>query len=273
MEKTSIVYESSKEMNKYTRKLLYSKYIIAFVISFITLVTIFSFIPFFFRGTEINDKSLSDWQENGRAWIIYSWFGIALLSSIVGILGDVFIHRNNKLCFVFYFIFISVYFLNGIILHLWYDTIQQFLILGIVIVACKNWGKESKNTLAPIRKQKHFYLFITLIVLLVLTFIFGMLMSMWLGKTTFADPKPYIDAFTTLTFIGAWILMTRKYLSAYLLYFLCTIATLIIYIELNAWIYVATNIIYIGLYIIGFSNWIQIYYEQNSLLTKTTKNI
>ncbi len=262
MKDNSKIYEISKKLNNYTRKLLYSRYIVIFVICFITFVTILSFIPFFFMESPIADKTLNDWQGENRAWIMYSWFGIALFSSIVGILGDVFIHRNNKLCFIFYFIFIFIYFLNGVILHLWYETFQQFLVLGIVIVACLNWGKESEGTLTPIRKQNHFYLFLVIVIVLILTFILGITMNKILGESVFADPASYLDAFILLTFIGGWLLMTKKYLSAYLLYFLCTIATLVLYIEFNAWIYVATNIIYIGLYIIGFSNWIQLYYEQ-----------
>ena len=84
------------------------------------------------------------------------------------------------------------------------------------------------------------------------------------------DPYPYLDSLIAVTFISGWILMIKKYIQAYIIYFICTIATIILcmffIINDNYYfylIYLVTNLFYLGFYIIGSSNWIQIYVEND----------
>ena len=82
-----------------------------------------------------------------------------------------------------------------------------------------------------------------------------------------SDPYPYLDAIISVTFIGGWVLMIKKYMHAYIVYIICTIATIIlsiIFIINGSYyylIYLVTNLFYLGLYVIGSSNWMQIYFD------------
>ncbi|NOQ50507.1 MAG: hypothetical protein GQ557_02480 [Mycoplasmataceae bacterium] len=257
-------YAITKKVNNKTKHLLYSKQLIIFVTIIITIVTIISFWSFYFNQGTISGHSYQDLKDSNWAWVSYFWFSVAIMSSFFGIVGDVYLHRNDKKCFFFYFGYIFVFVFYAMILFLWYDLIQELLVLVLVLMAYKNWGHQEKSDPVPIKVQSSKMMITYWVLIIGLSLFFGWIMILILGDTSFADPKPFLDAFTTLTFFAGWILMVKKYLNAYLVYAVGTIASLVINLTIHSWIHFSTDIIYIALYFIGFNNWIQIYYEQSN---------
>lgn len=195
-------------------------------------------------------------------WVLTS---IAFISSILGLMGDVLLHRNNKMCFYFYFGFILIYIVNVAVNNLWYETVTQCLMLGIVFSAYMNWGLPGKEK--DIITIKYINLALILTSIIAITCLLGVLMMVFVTND-YKDPYPYLDAFISVTFFGGWIMMTRKIFQAYIIYVLCTIATLVLCILMITsgsyyyLIYTGTNIFYLIFYAIGSSNWYKIIKEQ-----------
>lgn len=255
MEETKI--RLSEKINQKAILFLYSKLIILIIFLVISVVFLLSFYQFFFSEGIIKGKNFVEWKENGSEWIIYFWFGLSFISAFVGILGDIFLHRNNKRCFIFYFIFIFSYFLSCLILFLWFEAIEQIIVFFLVLFAYLNWGKKN-NEKEKISSANKYLIIFLLFFLILFTFIFGALIKYLLDDTNFADQGAYLDAFVTLSFLIGWFLLIKKYIEAYFFYFLSTVAAIILSIDYHTWIYLFSNFFYIFLYFLGINNWFSI---------------
>lgn len=255
MEETKV--RLSEKINQKAILFLYSKIIILIVFFVISIVFLLSFYQFFFKEGIIKDKTFTDWKENGEAWIIYFWFSLSFISSFVGILGDIFLHRNNKKCFIFYFIFIFSYFLSCIILFLWFEAIEQIIVFFLVLFAYFNWGKKSEEN-KKIASANKYLIFILIFCLILFTFLFATIIKYLLDDTNFSDQAAYLDAFVTLSFLIGWTLLIKKYIEAYIFYVLSTIAAIILSIDYHTWIYLSSNFFYLFLYFLGVNNWFSI---------------
>ncbi|BDV02524.1 MAG: hypothetical protein HPAVJP_4130 [Candidatus Hepatoplasma vulgare] len=251
--KVTILNKINKKLNYF----LYSKWIFMIVVFFISLATIFSVYSFFFNEGVIRDETFKDWKQKDQTWIIYFWFVLCVSSSLSGIFGDIFLHRNNKKCFIFYFIFIFTYILSCIILSLWFETMEQIIMFFIVSKAYLNWGRKEKDE--EIKKQKWLWTLVILIFVVIFTFLLGKGIKVWLDGTDYQDNAAYLDAFVSLSFLTGWALITKKYLQSYLFYVLSAASALTLAIEYHIWIYVVSDIFYLSFFYLGIYNWTQIY--------------
>lgn len=261
MEETKI--KLRQKINQKAILFLYSKIIIFLVFFVISIVFLFSFYQFFFSEGTIKDKNFAEWKEDGNQWIIYFWFILSFVSALVGILGDLFLHRNNKKCFIFYFIFVFSYFSSCIILFLWFEAIEQIIVFFLVLLAYLNWGKKN-NESKKITSANKYLILVLILALILFTFIFAFLIKSLLDDTDFADQAAYLDAFVTLSFLIGWFLLIKKYIEAYLFYILSTIAAIILSIDYHTWVYLFSNLFYLFLYFLGVNNWFSIQ-EKNQL--------
>ncbi len=249
------LYKTTKKINDSTKNFLYSKKIIILV--FIFLFTT-SLIPFIL--SLLNEKV---------GWDFYLLSVVAFVSSLGGLYGDIFIHRNDKRCFYFYFFYIFIYLINVVFNRLWYETIEQIIILILVTVSYFNWGKPKKEDKINTMTWKLFFVYS--LIFFIISILLGSLMMFYLNGFLGdnKDPYPFLDAFTAVTFIGGWVLMSKKYIHAYIIYIISNVFIIILSIlfiidgSYYYLIYLITNLFYLGLYVIGSSNWTQIYYEEN----------
>lgn len=258
--KTTVLNNINKKLNYF----LYSKWVFIVIVFFICLITIFSIFDFFLNNGSIKDETFEDWKQSGNVWVIYFWFFLSFVSSICGISGDIFLHRNNKKCFYFYFTFVFSYTLSCIVLSLWFETIEEIIMFFIIIKGYLNWGR--KNSDEEIKKQKWIWTFVILFFVLIFTFLLGKGIKVWLDGTEYQDNGAYLDALIALSFLTGWALVTKKYIQCYLFYVISAAAALTLSIEYHIWIYVVDDIFYLSLYYLGIYNWIQIY---NSKKLKT----
>lgn len=254
MEENNIIKLRAK-INQKAIIFLYSKIIIMIVFLIISFIFIFSIYQFFFNNGQIKDKNFDAWKMEGNAWVIYFWFILSFISSLTGILGDIFLHRDNKKCFFFYFSFIFTYFLSCIILFLWFEALEQIIVFFLVLFAYLSWGKEKKID-KKIAFANWYLVFFLLVFLFSFTFIFAKLIKVLLDDTNFADEAAYLDAFITLSFLIGWFLLIKKNIQAYLFYLLSTIGAIFLAIDYHTWIYLFSNFFYLFLYFLGINNWI-----------------
>ncbi|BDV03602.1 MAG: hypothetical protein HPPSJP_3230 [Candidatus Hepatoplasma scabrum] len=246
-----------EKINQKAITILYAKELAMIVFFVISAVFIFSIYQFFFNNGTIKGKEYLEWKEEGDALIIYFWFILSFISSLVGIFGDLFLHRNSKKCFIFYFTFIISYFLSCLILFLWFEAIEQIIVFVLVFFAYLNWGKKESNKKINSIKKRFFVLI--LLFLLIFTFIFASLIKFLLDDTEYADSAAFLDAFITISFLIGWFLLINKSIEAYIFYLFSTIAAIILSIQYHTWVYLFSNLWYFFLYFLGILNWFQIW--------------
>ncbi len=271
-------------VSKNTRKLLYSKLFIVFVILVIsTTVLITAFVPLF-GGTPINDE----WTNAMRLMLL-----ITYIVAVSGILGDLMMDRASKVALPLYITYIILYGFQCYVWALYYEMLQQALVFILVVISLLNWGRKNNHN-DDIQYLKFNYFIIVLLILLIITVLLGSIMEWiinpWIGDNIIldingnidyentgklfwrgVDPYPFLDAFVFVIFIGAWILFTKRYYNAFWLMFICIIGYFFVYglmaIEqgINSyWVYLVTNVFYLFLNQTGMSNWTVIYNQARS---------
>ncbi len=282
-------YSYSKVVSKNSRKVLFSNWFIVFVVLVITITTMLvAFIPLF-GGTPINSDA---WTFGMRLMM-----AITFVVAISGILGDLMMDRASKLALPFYITYIILYGVQCYFWALYYEMLQQLLVLILVIISLIKWGtKNSSEENVKIKSLDSNYFLYILIAVVIISFILGLIMDIvvnpWIGNNIVLDalgnidyentskifwrgedPYPFMDAFVFITFIAAWVLFTKRYYNAFWMMFICIIGYFIVYglmafdQGVNSYVvYFITNFFYLVLNQTGMCNWTIMYLEQEEIL-------
>lgn len=270
-----------------TRKLLFSNWFLVFVVLLIIVTTMFSvYYGAKDTGTSIFDSS---YWSTGVVLMTTATF----IAAIAGILGDLMMDRANKIALPFYFIYIFVYGAQCYFWSLYYEMFQQFLVFILVLLSLINWGrKNAKEEETKIKFLNVWSFSILCITILIITILLGSIMEWvvnpWIGNATIIgadgfvdydltpwwalrgeDPYPFMDAYVFISFLGAWLLFTKKYQNAYWIMFASIMGYFVVY-GLMAFqqhvssyiVYFVTNFFYIFLNQTGMSNWNVTYLAQ-----------
>ncbi len=282
-------YSYTNVVSKYSRRILYSKWFVVFVILVIICSTMLAaFIPSL-GGVAIGNES---WTIGMKLML-----SITFVVAISGILGDLMMDRASKIALPFYITYIILYGLQCYFWALYYEMLQQILVMIFVIISLISWGtNKSKPENEKIKYLEGKYFSYILITLFVITLILGgvmeWLVNPWISNNTIfnidgnvdysltpkwawrgIDPYPFLDAFVFISFVFAWVLFTRRYYNAFWLMFMCIIGYFFVYglmafdQGINSYfVYLITNIFYLVLNQTGMSNWTVMYLEQEGIL-------
>ena len=275
------------KLAKGTRKILFSNLFLLFIVCLIILSTMFSI----YYGAIYYGQSIFD----AEYWSI----GVILMTSITfvvaisGILGDLMMDRASRLALPFYIMYIVLYGSQCYFLALYYEMLQQMMVLILVIISLFRWGrKTSKEEDIKIKFLNKLDFLLLLIGLIVTTILLGSIME-WVinpliknasiydkdGSLNYnltpwwalrgTDPYPFLDAYVLIMFIGAWILFTKRYQNAFWVMFACIVGYFFVYGLMSFKqgistyiVYFITNFVYLFLNQTGMSNWNIMYLEQ-----------
>lgn len=274
-----------------TRKMLFSNSFIVFVICIVTLSTILSV----YYGALDYDESIFDasyWSAG-----VIAMTSLTFIAAISGIMGDLMMDRTSKVALPFYFAYIIIYGVQCYFWSLYYEMIQQAVVFILVFISLLNWGRKNaseEDTKIKFLNRWDFYLLC--IGLIGTTIILGSLMwwviNPWIDNASVydadgwldygltpwwawrgADPYPFLDAYAFVSFLGAWILFTKRYQNAYWVMLASIIGYFFIY-GLMAFqqgissyvVYFATNFFYLFLNQTGMSNWNVTYLAQQEMV-------
>lgn len=291
---SSAYYSYTTTVCKATRKMLFSPWFIAFFVCVIILSTLLaSYLPVFGGYT-------------GRTGLGQLMLAITFIAAVSGIMGDLMMDRGSKIAFPCYITYIVLYGTQCYFWALYYEMIQQMIVLTLVLTAMIRYGlngsSEENTKIQFLSWDKFLYI---LLGVLIVSFTLGSIMEWvvnpWISNNYVVgldgwpdetltpwwalrgeDPYPFLDAFVLVCFIGAWAMFTRKYYNAFWLMFICVMAYFVVYGLMafqqgnSAYItYFITNFFYIFLNQTGMSNWTVMYMEQEGieLPAKQTKEV
>ncbi len=265
---------------KGTRKILFSNLFLLFIVCLIILSTLFAtYYGALDYGTSIFE---AEYWSTG----VILMTSVTFIVAISGILGDLMMDRASKLALPCYLIYIILYGGQCYFWALYYEMLQQLIVLTLVIISLFNWGRKSSAKEETDIKLLNKWDFSLLIIGLLLTsLLLGSIMKWVINPAIYnasidtalipwwalrgEDPYPFLDAYALVMFIGAWILFTKRYQNAFWVMFACIIGYFFVY-GLMAFqqgissyiVYFVTNFVYLFLNQTGMSNWNIMYLEQ-----------
>lgn len=287
--KVSKLYNSySTFVSKHTRKMLFSWWFIVFCILIIIITTI---IALLLDAKAYGITSISDITP-----LIGLMTSVTFVVAVCGIMGDLMMDRGSKISLPFYIVYIILYGFQCYYWALYYEMLQQLIVLVLVLISLVNWGlKNSKPENEKIKyldTNKFLYIVLGIIIITIaLGSIMEWAINPWIDNNLIydadgwldydltpwwalrgLDPYPFLDAFVLVAFLGAWMLFTRRYYNAYWIMFMCIIGYFFVYGLMafeqgyNSYIvYFAVNFVYLFLNQTGMSNWTVLYNEQKEL--------
>lgn len=141
--------------------------------------------------------------------------------------------------------------------HLFADMGLQVYFLGMNIYGWYYWSrKPATETKTPVMRIKKTETFLSIIAIVVFTFILGSVL-----KYTTAS-FPYLDSFCTACSLVAQILLARKVLENWLIWIFVDVIYVGVYIFKNLHLTAIMYAIYVGIALLGYIDWKKDWYKQ-----------
>lgn len=276
----NIYFKYTKTFGKYSRNILFSKLFVISTILFISTITLMVLLI----SSLNNGYNIFDHSTYGSSYgILTALFALTYISSISGVMGDLYMDRLSKVAMPFYLLYILTYSIQCWYWALYYELLQQAIVLFFVIKTFITWNGV-KYTNEPVKMLSKKNMYITLIIIIVVTIILGSIMN-WVINPLIEnsiiivdgsidssltpwwairgiDPLPFLDALVVLSFLISWYLFSKKYLNAYwvmlisiIVYFIIYAIFIFAYGQHNYIIYFITNFFYLFLNQTGMCNW------------------
>lgn len=170
-----------------------------------------------------------------------------ILAVIFGILQGISVALNKKSNWAFYIIqmiFMCIFSYQN---HLYGDTLNNFIYIFFGIYGWISWSRP-QSAITYLNTAQRILICIILLV--------GYILLRW-RLTGTDDPLPAIDSFTTVSSVVATVLMMKRKVETWILWFINDVVYVVEYFLLpNQAIYLMfLNIVWTGLAVYSFINW------------------
>ena len=178
---------------------------------------------------------------------------IEIICTILGLIQGILAYLNKRSNWLVYALQMAFLVIFSYINSLCGDTIQNSIYLIICVYSFFMWSKSNKYKEIGVMTINSRILSSVLII--ILSILFGLILK----KTS--DPLPFVDAFTTVTTFAALIMMSYHKIETWVMWFVNDMADIYEYYMLpnQAYYLIFLYIIWTGLAIVSFINWIKIY--------------
>ena len=183
-----------------------------------------------------------------------------VLGTIFGLASVFLATKQNILTWPAYIIQIFFFFSIFYQIQLYSDMFLQIYFLGIAILGWITWSKE-KPTSQPIHfltiKQRLWIMVVLIISSLLIGIIVKDLHIYFPSIFKKAASYPFIDTFVTMLSIAASILIARRFIETWVLWFIVDIISVVLYIKKGVFFISLEYCIFLGLGVYGLYSWIQ----------------
>ena len=181
---------------------------------------------------------------------------IEIICTVLGLIQGVLAYLNKRSNWIVYALQMLFLVIFSYVNHLWGDTAQNAIYLGICVYSFIVWGKEDKyKEISTISRDGRVLSFLAIVIL-------TGIVALILRNTS--DPLPFVDAFTTVTTFAALIMMTYHKIEAWVVWFVNDIAYVYEYYMLpnQAFYLLFLSVIWTGFAVFTFLNWRKLYKMQ-----------
>ena len=184
---------------------------------------------------------------------------IEIICTILGLIQGILAYLNKRSSWIVYAIQMLFLTIFSYINSLYGDMGQNFIYMFICIFSFYLWNPNSSY------KQITHTTLLTNIIIVFSTICSTLFIGYALSKTD--DPLPYIDAFTTVTTVIALLLMMFHKIETWIVWFINDIMYIYEYYALpnQAFYLIFLYIIWTGLAIGSFFNWLKIYKNEKTI--------
>ena len=181
---------------------------------------------------------------------------IEIICTVLGLIQGVLAYLNKRSNWIVYALQMLFLVIFSYVNHLWGDTVQNAIYLGICVYSFFMWSENNKyNEISVMSRDGRALSFLAIVSLT--CFVALILMDT-------SDPLPFVDAFTTVTTFAALIMMTYHKIEAWIVWFVNDIAYIYEYYMLpnQAFYLLCLYVIWTGLAVFTFLNWRKLYKMQ-----------
>lgn len=189
----------------------------------------------------------------------FGW--IQWLAFLFNILYVVLAVKENRWCWVFGFVGVSLLLVLYLDARLYSDVLLQVFYLVMSVYGWISWSGKTEGNGIPIVSNglvNHLYYLITGIIG---TFLLGFIFSHLQAAV------PYIDAFTSAFAVIATFLVARKILENWIYWIVIDTVCVVVYVTRDLPLIALLFAIYTILAIIGFIHWLKKFRQQNQKLS------